>query len=43
MNLGMVLDILTNPEIDMLVDSWMEEARAGIREVKIEMAEQEDF
>ena len=43
MNLGMVLDILTDTGIEANADAWVEEARTGIREVKIEITEQEDF
>ena len=43
MNLGMVLDILTDTRTEASADAWVEEARTGIREVKIEITEQEDF
>ena len=43
MNLGMVLDILTDTGTEANADAWVEEARTGIREVKIEITEQEDF
>lgn len=43
MNLGMVLDILTDAETENGADIWIENARSGIREVRIEITEQEDF
>ena len=43
MNLGMVLDVLTDTGTESCTDAWIEEARKGIREVKIEITEQEDF
>ena len=43
MNLGMVLDILTDTRTEASADAWVEEARTGIREVKIEITEQVDF
>ena len=43
MNLGMVLDILTDAGTENGADTWIEDARSGIREVRIEITEQEDF